>query len=136
MLETANPTTTERRTTERQAPQKGNGNGHRIVRAALLLGAAAVVATVALAIVSRSTPEPTADVDITSGFEYNSDATSGMPASTPVTGQYFGNSDEMFPGRDLTSGFEHTTDATAGRVSTDHVTSPYFGYSPELSPDH
>jgi len=136
MLETTNCTSTERPTTGHGVPQDGDGKGRRPIRAAVLMVTLAVIAAVGFAIVSRSAPGPTTDTDVTSGFEYTTDATSGRMASTPVTGQYFGNSDEMFPERDLTSGFEYNTDATSGKVATDRVTSVYFGYNPDLNPEH
>ena len=97
MLDTTHRTASEQRTTRDAGPQSSEHKSRHAFRAALIMVALTVVAAVAFAIVSRSAPGPATDIDITSGFEYNTDATAGRPAGTPVTGQYFGNSPELNP---------------------------------------
>lgn len=89
--------TTKQRAIERHARhgatlQSPSMERRRVVRVALLVLALVAVAAVAFAVTLRAAPEAAPGIDITSGFEYNVDASSGSVASTPVTGQYFGNS--------------------------------------------
>jgi hypothetical protein len=76
--------------------------------------------------------------DLTSGFEYNNEATPAqVAADEPVTGEYFGHSDELWPPKDLTSGFDLSDDTSPGiGRRTQPIARLYFGHSPELNPDH
>ncbi|MGI9528273.1 MAG: hypothetical protein ACR2NG_01055 [Acidimicrobiia bacterium] len=96
----------------------------------LLYGAAAlVVIAVAVAVLSGSSDGDAGPSNV-SGFEYNTDATSGRVAQAGVTAQYFGNTDQLYPDPPPVSGFEDNTEATSGRITDAAVTTPYFGYNP------
>jgi len=136
MLETTEQRTIEHPATGGEPTPNGNAKRRGIARAALLAVAVAVVAAVAFAVVSRPASAPVPEQDLTSGFEYTTEATSGRIATDRITTPYFGNSDELFPEQDLTSGFEYNTEATSREVVGGRITTPYFGNSPELNPDH
>ena len=76
--------------------------------------------------------------DLTTGFDYNDDATPAfVKTEEPVTGLYFGHSDELWPATDITSGFDTEDDTTPGIVRRGGpIARLYFGYSPELNSDH
>lgn len=69
-----------------------------------------------------------------SGFDYNTDATTGRSVAAGVTGQYFGHSDELFPERDLVSGFQYNDEATSAQWAVPRQYRQYFGHSGELFP--
>jgi hypothetical protein len=109
--------------------------GNRRWRFALAVGGAVVVALIA-AIVTQGASEQTRD--LTSGFEYNNEATPAhVAADEPVTGEYFGHSDEFWPAKGLTSGFDLSDDTSPGIGRRSRpIGRLYFGNSPELNPDH
>jgi hypothetical protein len=110
--------------------------GNRRWRFALAVGGAVVVVAFIAAIVTLGASEQTRD--LTSGFEYNNEATPAhVAADEPVTGEYFGHSDEFWPAKGLTSGFDLSDDTSPGIGRRSRpIGRLYFGNSPELNPDH
>ena len=103
----------------------------------LLIAAAAVAVAILGMIAWTIAQNDAAPVDIdsmVSGFEYNTDATTGKSAAAGVTTQYFGHSDELYPEKDLVSGFQYVENTTPGRSVVPGVIGQYFGHSEELFP--
>ena len=129
MLDT---TKTAGKTTE-SAPQKTTEPGFDWLLIAAAALAVAILGTIAWTIAQND--EVPIDIDsMVSGFDYNTDATTGKPAAAGVTTQYFGHSDELYPEKDLVSGFDYNTDATSAQWAVPRQLRPYFGHSDELFP--
>lgn len=101
----------------------------------LLIGALALTIIALSAMVWQSVADDVPPADLVSGFEQNTEATTGRLAGPGVTTQYFGHSGELYPESDLVSGFDTDNEATAGRTVRPGVTTQYFGNSPELDPE-
>ena len=99
----------------------------------------AVVAAliVALIVVVLTQSESGQGQDLTSGFDYNDDATPArIVTEEPVSGQYFGHSDVLWPVKDLTSGFDLGDDTSPGFGRNDEpIARLYLGYNLALNPD-
>lgn len=102
-----------------------------------LIGIAATL-TVALAIVALVSGSAEPASGLTSGFDHNDqDTPARVMTNEPVTGEYFGYSDELWHAKDLTSGFDTADDTTPGTErKSGRIQRLYLGYSPELNPDH
>ena len=104
----------------------------------LLVAAVAIVAFVVAALTWNaiaSDGSPVTPPDAVSGFEHNSDATTGQTVSAGITTTYFGNSGELFPESDAAPGIDDATDDTPWKIAEPGITTTYFGYSGELSPE-
>jgi hypothetical protein len=108
----------------------------------LWIGLTAIVVALIAGGIAWAVFQPTAPVEPlpveVQGFAYTQDATAGQMATLDATGEYLGNSGELYPAVTVApsaQGFAYDNESTAAQFGTPSMMGEYFGYSGEINPD-